>query len=96
MATDNDDILLTSDGDDLVRNGDFAIGDGRLDDCLIIMKTNTGTIKSDPILGPNLINIINKHNGSGEMKQALSLHLKRDNKTYKKLEVKNGNIQFEI
>ena len=42
MATDNTDILLDADGDDKVANGDFALGDGRLDDGEIIFKLNTG------------------------------------------------------
>lgn len=96
MATVNDDILIDNNGDEQVINGDFAIGDGSIDDCLIIMKLNTGALKSDPILGPNLITLINKHNGALEAKQAIKLHLNRDKKTFKKLEITNGKIVFEL
>ena len=96
MATDNDDILIDNNGDEIIKNGDFAIGDGSLDDCFIIFKLNTGVLKSDPILGPNLITMMNKQGAQQEMKQALKLHLNRDKKTYKKLDIKDGKIVFEL
>ena len=41
MAKDNIDVLLDKDGDDVIKNGDHAYGDGRLDDCFSIFKLNT-------------------------------------------------------
>lgn len=96
MVTDNNDILLDGDGDDQIGDGDFITGDGRLDDCGIIFRLNTGALKSDPVLAPNLITLINSKGGSGEIKKALRIHLERDSKLYKKLEVVNGVIDFEI
>ena len=96
MDMDNIDILLQSDGDDAAENGDFKIGDGRLDDCYTILKLNSGALKSDPVLAPNLIMLINSKAGSSTIKQTLALHLARDKKKYKVLEVKNGIIDFEI
>lgn len=96
MAKDNYDILIDTDGDDLIKNGDFAVGDGTIDDCFVIFKLNTGALKSDPVLAPNLIRLINSNSGSAEIKQSLRIHLERDNKKYNKLEVNNGKIDFEI
>jgi hypothetical protein len=96
MATVNDDILLDEDGDDLVRDGDWAVGDGTLDDCWIIFGLNKGTVKSDPLLGPNLQLMINAPTVPTTIKQALDLALEMDGKTPKKLDIVNGHIDFEI
>jgi hypothetical protein len=97
MDKDNNiDILLDSDGDDAAENGDFKIGDGRLDDCYTIFKLNSNSLKYDPILAPNLVMMMNSKASSLEIKQTLALNLGRDNKKYKVLDVKNGNIDFEI
>jgi hypothetical protein len=88
--------LIDSNGDEIVTAGDFAIGDGTLDDCNIIFRLNTGALKSDPILGPNLITMINSNKQDADIKQSLALHLARDNKYAKKLDIKNGNITFTI
>ena len=48
MVTDNDDILSDSDGDEAASNGDFAVGDGTLDDCFIIFGLNTTSQNSPP------------------------------------------------
>lgn len=97
MVKDNNiDILLDADGDDAAENGDFKIGDGRLDDCYTIFKLNSGALKYDPVLAPNLIMMINSKASASDIKQTLALHLERDKKKYKVLEVKNGVIDFEI
>jgi len=96
MATDNTDILLDENGDDQIKGGDFAVGDGTLDDCFIIFKLNTAALKQDPILAPNLVSMMNSTASNDDMKRAISLNLQRDNKKYKKLAVKNGIIDFEL
>jgi hypothetical protein len=97
MDKDNNiDILLDENGDDAAENGDFKIGDGRLDDCYTIFKLNSNSLKYDPVLAPNLVMMINSKASSLDIKQALALNLGRDNKKYKTLEVKNGIIHFEI
>lgn len=96
MAKENIDILLDANGDDKVVGGDFAIGDGTLDDCIIIMKLTTGSLKSDPKLGPNLVEMNNAKKSPTEIQQVMKLHLKRDNKTVKSLKIVNGEIKLEI
>lgn len=96
MAKHNIDVLLDTDGDDLVRAGDFAIGDCIADDCLIIFKLNTGALKSDPLLAPNLIKLINDNSGSSSIQKALRINLQRDNKIFKRLNVNNGIIDFKL
>jgi hypothetical protein len=96
MATENDDIILDQDGEDLVDNGDFVVDDGKLDDCLIILKTNKGEVKSDPMLGPNLIKMMNANVTTTDLKQEILLNLKMDSKEPKKLDIKDGNIDLSI
>jgi len=92
------DILLDNNGDEVIANGDFVLGDGQLDDCKIIFKLTTGSFKNDPILGPNLQKMINSTNvGVSEMKKALKLHLRRDGKEPTKLDITpTGEIKFEL
>lgn len=96
MATDNVDILLDADYEDKIEGGDFVMGDGTLDDCNIIMKLNTGDLKSDVILGPTLIRMINSHTSPTQIKQEIKLHLNRDNKFPKEISFKNGLINIDI
>ncbi|MBL7902954.1 MAG: hypothetical protein JNK73_13235 [Bacteroidia bacterium] len=94
MALETNDIVLDADGEDLVKDGDFVVDDGKLDDCWIIFKLNKGGLKSDPILGPNLVTMMN--GTTSNMKSVLKLNLERDGKEVKKLEINEGNIDFEI
>lgn len=96
METDNIDILLDSDGEDKIEGGDFAIGDGVQDDCSIILQLNAGELKSDPMLGPTLIRMMNSHTSPTQMKQQIKLHLNRDNKYPKDIKFNNGTIDIEM
>ena len=96
MVTDNDDILTDSDGDDIYKGGDFAVGDGRADDVSAILKLNTGQLKSDVILGPNLIMVVNKPLAPNELRRLIDLHLTRDNKDVKSVKVVNGEIEVKL
>ena len=95
MATDNYDILLDDDGDDSIKNGDFEIGDGTEDDCVIILKLNRGTLKSDLLLGPNLTSMMNQKNGLSDLKQAIRIHLERDGKRAKNITI-TDKIKIEL
>ena len=97
MVTDNNtDILLDNDYEDKVENGDFAIGDGVQDDCQVILGLTTGALKSDPILAPNLIQLINSNKGPSEVIQKIKLNLNRDSKYPKSIELKNGAVDIKL
>lgn len=97
MAKDsNFDIVLDADSDDAVANGDFVVSDGYEDDCLIICQLNKGVLKSDPMLGPNLIHMINANKAPTEIKQDIKLALASDGKDPKTLDIKEGNIVIGI
>ncbi len=98
MAKDNQDILLDDTGDDKVENGDFAIGDGSMDDCFSILKLNQGALKYDPILGPNLIRMTNSKGSDSDISNVVRLNFERDNKmkVVKSLVVKSGVINLKF
>lgn len=93
---DNVDILLDENNEDKIEGGDFAIGDGILDDCSIILSLNTGSLKSDVMLAPNLIRMINSNISPTEIKQQIKLHLNRDNKYPKQVSLTNGFVNIEM
>jgi hypothetical protein len=90
------DILMDENGDELVENGDFAVDDAVLDDVQVILNLNSGGLKSDPILGPNLFFLMNGKVSTTELKQRLALHLKRDNKFPKTIDVVDGNFDVKM
>jgi hypothetical protein len=76
------DILLNEDDDIAIVAGDIVIGESVLQEVGIILGLNTGELKSDPILGPNLVQLINGKYNSAEFEERVLLHLKHDNKRY--------------
>ena len=76
------DILL-DDNDDLnIVNGDFVIGESVLQEVGIILRLNSGELKSDPVLAPNLIQLVNSASKEQEFEERVRLFLRRDNKNY--------------
>jgi hypothetical protein len=90
------DYLLDEDDEDLVEDGDLSVGDGREDDCYCILKSNTNTWKNDPILGPNLVLMLNGRVSPTDLKQIVTLHLRRDEKEPKKIDVQDGDFQIKL
>jgi hypothetical protein len=81
------DILLDNEDDLLFNsNGELVIGDSTLQDVGIIVRLNQGDLKEDPLLGPNLIHLINSNADADMVKQRIKLHLERDGKNYNELE----------
>lgn len=81
------DINLDLDDDLGITDGDFTIGESLSQDVGIILRLNQGDLKSDPILGPNLIQLIKSNVSQQELQTIIKLHLERDGKDYN--EVKN-------
>ena len=76
------DIMLDNNDDMQIANGDFVIGESMLQEVGIIIRLNSGELKSDPVLGPNLIQLTNSNADLQEFEERLRLHLQRDNKNY--------------
>lgn len=76
------DILLDEEADLLVENGDLSLGESFMQEVGCILKLNQGDLKSDPILGPNLVRLINSSVSEDELQSIVKTNLARDNKDY--------------
>lgn len=77
------DILTGTDGELLIRNGDFAVGFSELDEVARILELSQGELKSDPILGPGLNRFMKGVKVSvTKIQQLIRKHLTRDGKDY--------------
>lgn len=82
------DILLDANDDLVIVDGDFVIGESLLQEVGIILRLNSGDLKSDPVLAPNLIQLVNSKENSQEFEDRVRIHLKRDNKNYNEIKDK--------
>lgn len=76
------DIMLDQDDDLQIANGDFVIGESLLQEVGIIIRLNSGELKSDPVLGPNLVQLLNSKADTQDVEERVRLHLQRDNKSF--------------
>jgi hypothetical protein len=76
------DILLTSDNDLQLLNGDFFIGESLMQEVGIILQMNQGELKIDPLIGANLIvkmrGIENRH----KIESLIDSQMELDGKNY--------------
>ena len=79
------DILLNSENDIDIVNGDLVIGESLLQEVAIITQLNSGELKSDPVLGPNLIQFNKSNAKRTEIDQRLRVHLARDGKDFNEI-----------
>lgn len=79
-------ILLDENFEIVVRNGTAAIGETLIQEVHIILQMNQGELRSDPLLGPNLIYRIKGKKNQSEIKQAVKLALARDRKDYNEIQ----------
>jgi phage baseplate assembly protein W len=76
------DILLDNEDNLRIENGDFVIGDSIDQEVSIILRLHKGELKEDPVLGCDLIKLINSNITETELKQIIKLQLARDGKSY--------------
>ncbi len=76
------DILLDENDDLNIVNGDLFIGESVIQEVGIILRLNSGELKSDPVLAPNLVQLVNSASNNQEFEERVRLFLKRDNKNY--------------
>ncbi len=82
------DLFLDEDNDLTILNGDFRIDESEMQEVANILQLNQGELKSDPILGPNLIMMINSKASKKDIQRKVKLHLQRDNKVYEDIQDK--------
>lgn len=82
---DRTDYLLDEHGNWKVVNGDFVAGDSTLKEVQSIAELNQGEVRSFPLIGPNLVMMINSNSSRQEIEDRLAQHLKLDGLNYQKL-----------
>ncbi|MFD2566072.1 hypothetical protein [Pseudotenacibaculum haliotis] len=80
--SDHKDIMLDETDDLMISGGDFFVGESLTQETGIILRLNQGDLKSDPILGPNLIQLEHGVESESDFVERVRIHLKRDNKNY--------------
>lgn len=78
-------ILLSDNGDVLVRNKSLVIGDTIWQETAIILGMNQGEHKFHPVLGPNLIQLMKSKSSQLDIEQRARIHLGMDRKNYDQL-----------
>lgn len=76
------DIVLGTNDDIEIVNGDLFIDKSLIQEVGIILRLNSGELKSDPVLAPNLVQLVNSKSNSQEFEERVRLFLKRDKKNY--------------
>jgi len=76
------DIVLDDNNDITFVNGDFAIGESLTQEVSLILRASQGEFKNDPLIGANLIQLVNSSVSETKLKTRVKLHLQRDGKDY--------------
>lgn len=79
------DILLNSDNDLAFANGDLVVGDATLQDVGIILQMNQGELKSFPVLGASLVQLLKSKEKHSFIEERVRVHLALDGKDYHKM-----------
>ena len=79
------DIMLDENFDLDIQSGDFVIDESILQEVGIIIELTSGRLKSDPVLAPNLVQLVKGKKDEQKVEERLRINLKRDNKDYKQI-----------
>lgn len=76
------DFLLDDSGEMIVRNGDLAVGDSLTQELGLLMLTNKGEIRWDPLCGCDLIRRMNSTLRRSQLEREVRLQVERDGKNW--------------
>lgn len=82
------DVLLDENSDLRIVAGDFAIGASEMQEVGLILSTNQGEWKEQPVIGANLVTKIRSNADSVRLERMLRIQLKLDGKDYEKIKNK--------
>lgn len=91
----SDDVLLDNDGDLDFSNGDLIVGNSEMQEIGLILQSNQGDYKEDPIIGANLNRFIKGVQSNKGNRKQLAIALARDGKDFNRIKNKlqiNGTI----
>lgn len=78
-------ILIGDDGDVRIQNNSLVVGDSVLQETMIILGLNQGEHKFEPLLGPNLIQLIKSKAKRFDFERRVKIALALDNKDYQQI-----------
>lgn len=78
-------ILLDNGNDLKIIGGHMVIGDSVMQETALIIGMNQGELKSEPLLGPNLVQLKKTNVSRFEMEKRLRVHLAIDGKDWNTL-----------
>lgn len=87
-------ILLDEKGDLSFKNGKLQFGNTKDQNAQLILATNKGNWKEDPLLGANLTSLIASKSGMSRMKQSIKTALGRDGIETRSIAFKDGLINL--
>jgi hypothetical protein len=92
------DILRGDDGDLLIKNGDFSIGESDQQHIMDILDAQQGEFKEFPLVGFGAINYIKKTITADEFKRDLKIQLNYDGYINATIDTSKGieNLNIEI
>lgn len=91
----NIDILLSSDIDIMLSNGDFVIGDSTMQNQYLILSSQKGEWKENPFIGAGIEDMLNDEGSEAYWKRRIVEELKRDGMDVKEVKIiNNGQINI--
>jgi len=78
-------MLLDENNDLIVKNKSLQIGETLMQEVSIILQMNQGELKSDPLLGANIVNLVKTNQSRFELEKRVKTHLAIDNKDYNEI-----------
>ena len=76
------DIVLDTDFDLKIVSGDFLIDESEMQEVGLILSMSSGELKSDPLIGANLIQFVRGVKDNREIERHVRKQLELDNKDY--------------
>ncbi len=88
MADDQRDFLLDDTGRLITRNGGIATGNSYTQEVALLMLTNKGELRHDPLAGCDLVRRTNSRLTQSELARIVRVQVERDGKQWS--DVMNG------
>lgn len=89
------DILLDEEGDIIIENGDFKIGESTYQEVKSLLETPPGGLRENGYFGIDLANEIDE-DGSINFKAELKKQLKLDNKKLKTYSTNGNKLSIDV
>lgn len=82
MADPARDFLLDETGRLIIRHGGIATGDSYTQEVALLMLTNQGELRHDPLAGCNLVRRTNSRISRSELERVVRIQVERDGKSW--------------